>query len=81
MSSLQLQSIVSNVKQMRMVLMDWFKGLPTYQKIITCIATMTGSLIARYLYCKLHRKFYNYPPGEMNYIYYCITQIVIFIYC
>ena len=64
-----MQTVTDNVKRWRLILIDWFKGLPTYQKIITCVASVTGSLIARYLYCKLHRKINNYPPGPT---YHCI---------
>ena len=43
--------------------LSWFKTLPTYQKIIGCVAFATGTLITRLLYCKLHRKYRKHPPG------------------
>ena len=51
----QLSSLTSSL--------TWFKGLPTYRKIIGCVAFATGTLITRLLYCKLYRKFRNHPPG------------------
>ena len=53
----------NNLKEFGLSLLEWFQQLTTYQKLITYISAITGSLIIRYGYCKLHRKFYNYPPG------------------
>ena len=63
MSHLQANNITNGVKQLQVRLRGWFEGLPAYQKILTCVATATSSLLGHYLYCKLNRKLNNYPPG------------------
>ena len=46
--------------------MEWFSQMPTDRKVIGCVAAITGSLLSRVLYCKLHRKWNNYPPGPIG---------------
>mmetsp|Transcript_41837 Transcript_41837/g.68872 ORF Transcript_41837/g.68872 Transcript_41837/m.68872 type:complete len:521 (-) Transcript_41837:89-1651(-) len=65
-STPQLQDILVKLKALGTAWLDWFQQLPTYQKIITTVAALTGSLLARYAYCKLHRKLNNYPPGPVG---------------
>ena len=54
--------IRSNVKDLTIVATEWFKQLPNYQKIITCVVATAFPIISRSLYIKLHRKYYNLPP-------------------
>ena len=63
----QARATLSNLKQLGLSCLDWFKDLPTYQKIITSVAVITGTFMTRYIYCKLHRKINNYPPGPIGF--------------
>ena len=66
MLAVKTQNVINTLKQYHVAFLEWFKQLPTYQKIITCVGALTGSLIARYVYCKVQRKIYNYPPGPIG---------------
>ncbi len=63
---LQKLDFISILKQMGSSCFKWFNHLPKYQQIITCVAALTGSLASRHIYCKLHRKWNNYPPGPLG---------------
>ena len=63
---LQKLDFIALLKQMSGSSLKWFNQLPKYKKLITCVAALTGSFASRYIYCKIHRKINNYPPGPLG---------------
>ena len=62
MSWLKEMEFISNVKHWTQPFLDWFNGLPRYQKIITCVIGATLPVATRAIILKLKAKYYNYPP-------------------
>ena len=66
MLPLKARPSVVTLKQLGLSYFVRFKQLPTFQKFLTIVTSITGVLFTRYIDCKLHRKFYNYPPGPIG---------------